>query len=75
MGRMKEAYMQVIQENEELPEGMTIADLSNMHQLKIYNWEQYEKHRKKQETHRFQLENSRETEKIKKIEQKFKTNK
>ena len=75
MGRMKEVYIQVIQENEELPENMTIADLSNMHQLETYNWEEYEKKRKKQEIHKFELNNITEIEKLKKIQQKFKTSK
>jgi hypothetical protein len=75
MGRMKELYMQVIQENIELPEDMTITDLSNMRQLEIYNWEEYEKQRKKQEIHKLELNNTTEIEKVKKIQQKFKTNK
>jgi hypothetical protein len=75
MGRMKELYMQVIQENIELPEDMTITDLSNMRQLEIYNWEEYEKQRKKQEIHKLELNNTTEIEKVKKIQQKFKTDK
>tara|TARA_R110000803_G_scaffold160668_1_gene224531 strand:- start:3 stop:230 length:228 start_codon:yes stop_codon:yes gene_type:complete len=75
MGRMKELYMQVIQENIELPEDITIADLFNMHQLETYNWEEYEKQRKKQEIHKLELNNTTEIEKVKKIQQKFKTNK
>ena len=75
MGRMKELYMQVIQENIELPEDMTITDLSNMRQLETYNWEEYEKQRKKQEIHKLELNNTTEIEKVKKIQQKFKTNK
>ena len=43
MGRMKEAYIQIMNDNEGIPEDMTLADLLKMKELNIYNWEEYER--------------------------------
>lgn len=48
MGKIKELYSRVIQENNGLPEDMTIADLQHMEELNIYQWEEYEREREKQ---------------------------
>lgn len=50
MGKMKELYMEVIQQNDNmLPEQASIADIQRMKELEIYQWEEYEKHMAKQE--------------------------
>jgi len=43
MGRMKEAYIQIMNENGGIPEYMTIEDFLTMKELNIYNWEEYER--------------------------------
>jgi hypothetical protein len=43
MGRMKEAYIQIMNENDGIPEYMTIEDYLTMKELNIYNWEEYER--------------------------------
>jgi hypothetical protein len=43
MGRMKEAYIQIMNENGGIPEYMTIEDYLTMKELNIYNWEEYER--------------------------------
>jgi hypothetical protein len=43
MGRMKEAYIQIMNDNGGIPEYMTIEDLLTMKELNIYNWEEYER--------------------------------
>ena len=48
MGRVKELYNRVVQENDGIPEGLTIADLKHMEELNIYQWQEYERERKKQ---------------------------
>lgn len=61
MGRMKEIYMQIVQANEgNLPEELTIADMARMHELNIYNWEQYEREQEKIRVFRIKQENPRE---------------
>ena len=52
MGRMKEAYIQLMNNNDGIPEDMTLADLIRMKELNIYNWQEYER---AQERTRLQL--------------------
>ena len=52
MGRMKEAYIQLMNNNDGIPEDMTLADLIRMRELNIYNWQEYER---AQERTRLQL--------------------
>jgi hypothetical protein len=43
MGRMKEAYIRIMNDNNGIPEYMTIEDFLTMKELNIYNWEEYER--------------------------------
>jgi len=43
MGRMKEAYIQIMNDNDGIPEDLTLADFLKMKELNIYNWEEYER--------------------------------
>ena len=52
MGRMKEAYIQLMNDNDGIPEDMTLGDLIRMKELNIYNWKEYER---AQERARLQL--------------------
>ncbi len=61
MGRMKEIYMRVMHENDgQVPEEMTIADMAHMKELEIYNWEEYEREQEKVRLFRVKQENPRE---------------
>jgi hypothetical protein len=61
MGRMKEIYMRVMHENDgQVPEEMTIADMARMKELEIYNWEEYEREQEKIRLFRVKQENPRE---------------
>ena len=61
MGRMKEIYMRVMYENDgQVPEEMTIADMAQMKELEIYNWEEYEREQEKLRLFRVKQENPRE---------------
>ena len=65
MGRMKEIYMQVMHENDgQVPEEMTIADIMRMKELEIYNWEQYEREQERIRLFRIKQENPREITKV-----------
>lgn len=65
MGRMKEIYMQLMQANEgNLPEEVTISDMARMHELNIYNWEEYEREQEKIRLFRVKQENPREITKV-----------
>ena len=48
MGKIKELYSRVMQENDCIPEGLTIADLKHMEELNIYQWEEYERERERE---------------------------
>ena len=39
MGRMKEVYIQIMNENGGIPEDMTLADMLRMKELNIYHWQ------------------------------------
>jgi hypothetical protein len=65
MGRMKEIYMQVMHENDgQVPEEMTIADIMRMKELEIYNWEEYEREQERIRVFRIKQENPREIAKV-----------
>jgi hypothetical protein len=58
---MKEIYMRVMYENDgQVPEEMTIADMARMKELEIYNWEEYEREQEKIRLFRVKQENPRE---------------
>jgi hypothetical protein len=58
---MKEIYMRVMHENDgQVPEEMTIADMARMKELEIYNWEEYEREQEKIRLFRVKQENPRE---------------
>jgi hypothetical protein len=65
MGRMKEIYMQIMHENDgQVPEEMTLADMARMKEIEIYNWEEYEREQEKIRVFRVKQENPREIAKI-----------
>ena len=43
MGRVKEAYIQIMNNNNGIPQDMTLADFLKMKELNIYNWQEYER--------------------------------
>jgi len=43
MGRVKEAYIQIMNNNNDMPEDMTLDDFLKMKELNIYNWQEYER--------------------------------
>jgi hypothetical protein len=43
MGRMKEAYIRLMNDNDGIPEDMTLGDFLKMQELNIYNWQEYER--------------------------------
>jgi hypothetical protein len=47
MGRMKEVCIQIMNANDGIPEGMTIADVARMKELEIYEWQEYERQQAK----------------------------
>jgi hypothetical protein len=62
---MKEVYMRIMHENDgQVPEEMTIADMAHMKELEIYNWEEYEREQEKRRLFRAKQENSREIVKV-----------
>lgn len=71
MGRMKEACIDIINANEGIPEGMTIADVARMKELEMYNWEEYEKYQERTKLQQYQPENTGEAGKIKQVSKKF----
>jgi rRNA maturation protein Rpf1 len=71
MGRMKEACINIINANDGIPEGMTIADVARMKELEIYNWREYERQQEKARDQFNQSENSGEITKIEQVQKKF----
>lgn len=68
MGRMKEIYMRVMYENDgQVPQEMTLADMARMKELEIYNWEEYEREQEKIRLFRAKQENPREITKVAQI--------
>jgi hypothetical protein len=43
MGRMKEAYIRLMNDNDGIPDDMTLGDFLKMKELNIYNWKEYER--------------------------------
>jgi len=43
MGRMKELWVQIMEANNGIPEGMTIKDLAEMNDLKMFNYKEYQR--------------------------------
>lgn len=71
MGRMKEICIQIMQENDGIPEGMTISDALRMRELEIYNWEEYEREQEKARIQQHKSKDSREIAKTKQANKKF----
>jgi hypothetical protein len=70
MGRMKEVYMRVMHENDgQVPEEMTLADMARMKELEIYNWEEYEREQEKLRLFRAKQENPREITKVAEVKE------
>jgi hypothetical protein len=49
MGRMKELYIEMLQENQEIPEEVRLKDLQRIHEAMNAEWEWYE-HEKSRQT-------------------------
>lgn len=65
MGRMKDIYMQIMQENDgQVPEEMTLADMVKMKEIEIYNWQEYEREQERIRLFRIKQENPREITKV-----------
>lgn len=71
MGRMKDVYMQVVQANDGIPEGMTIADIAQMQEWNIYQWQEYEREAEKRRLQHSQSEDPREIAKTEQAIKKF----
>jgi hypothetical protein len=71
MGRMKEVCIQIMEANNGIPEGMTIADVARMRDLEIYNWKEYERQQEKNRLQFNQSENSGEIRKVEQVEETF----
>ena len=71
MGKMKEICMEIIEANEGIPEGMTIADVARMKELEIFEWKEYEKRQNNLRSEQYQSENSEEIGKIEQVQKKF----
>lgn len=65
MGRMKEYYMEIMEANDgKVPEELTIADVARMKELRIFNWQEYEREQEKIRVFRVKQENPREIAKV-----------
>jgi hypothetical protein len=71
MGRMKEVCIQIMEANNGIPEGMTIADVARMKDLEIFEWQEYERQQEKNRIQFSQSENSGENSKIEQTSKKF----
>lgn len=71
MGRMKEVCIQILEANNGIPEGMTIADVARMRDLEIYNWREYERQQEKAREQFNQSENSGEIGKVEQVQERF----
>ena len=71
MGRMKEVCIQIMNANDGIPEGMTIADVAKMKMMELYNWEEYEREQEKRRLQHLESENSGEIGKEKQVAKKF----
>ena len=65
MGRMKELYARIVYDNDgQVPEEMTLADMARMKEIEIYNWEEYEREQERIRVFRAKQENPREITKV-----------
>jgi hypothetical protein len=65
MGRMKEYYMEIMEANDgKIPEELTIADVARMNELRIFNWQEYEREQEKIRVFKVKQENPREITKV-----------
>ena len=65
MGRIKEYYMEIMEANDgKVPEELTIADIARMKELRIFNWQEYEREQEKVRVFKVKQENPREITKI-----------
>jgi hypothetical protein len=71
MGRIKEFCIDLINANDGIPEGITIADVVRMKELEIYEWKEYERRQKEIRSISFESENSGEISKVEQSEKKF----
>lgn len=70
MGRMKEYYMEIMEANDgKVPEELTIADITRMKELRIFNWQEYEREQEKIRVFRIKQENPREITKAAQVRQ------
>jgi hypothetical protein len=68
MGRMKELCLQIMEANDgEIPGEMTIGDVRRMDELKIFEWEYYEREQQRLRLQQLKLENPREITKVAKV--------
>jgi len=74
MGRMKEVCIQIMEANNGIPEGMTVADVARMKDLEIFEWREYERQQEKNRIQFNQSENSGENSKIEQTSKKFSAN-
>lgn len=62
---MKEYYMEIMEANDgKIPEELTIADVARMNELRIFNWQEYEREQEKIRVFRAKQENPREITKV-----------
>lgn len=67
---MKELCLQIMEANDgEIPGEMTISDVRRMDELKIFEWEYYEREQQRLRLQQLKLENPREITKVAKTEQ------
>ena len=71
MGRMKEVYIQIMNENGGIPKDMTIGDIVRMKDLEIYNWQEYEREQEKRRLQQHQQEDSRKIREIQQAEKEY----
>lgn len=71
MGRMKEVYIQIMNENGGIPKDMTIGDIVRMKELEIYNWQEYEREQEKRRLQQYQQEDSRKIREIQQAEKEY----
>ena len=65
MGRMKEYYMEIMEANDgKIPEELTIADVARMNELRIFNWQEYEREQERIRVFKVKQENPREITKV-----------
>lgn len=69
MGRVKEVFMQMYYANDGvIPEGATIGDLRRMQEMKIFQWQEYEREKERIRSEQSTLSNSSEITKVAKVQ-------